>query len=85
MLSLRQKLKLVGFAIGIFVCFTTFGLLQEKIFRGRYGEEIDTDGKAGEVFRLPIIFGAMQCMFYCLFAKGWTYKIALRLTTLSSF
>jgi hypothetical protein len=76
MLTLRQKLKLVGFAFGIFACYTTFGVLQEKIFRGRYGEENDPfDGKKGEVFRLPIIFGAMQSIFYMTFAKG--LKISL--------
>lgn len=70
MLSLRQKLKLVGFALGIFVCYTTFGVLQEKIFRGRYGEEIAADGIAGEKFKLPIIFGGMQSVFYMTVAKG---------------
>lgn len=70
MLTLRQKAKLVGFAIGILACYTTFGVLQEKIFRGRYGEEIAADGKAGEKFKLPIIFGGMQCIFYMVFAKG---------------
>lgn len=70
MLSLRQKIKLVGFALGIFICYTTFGVLQEKIFRGRYGDEVAEDGKVGEKFKLPIIFGGMQCIFYMMFAKG---------------
>lgn len=71
MLSFRLKLKLIGFAIGIFACYTTFGLLQEKIFRGRYGNETDiVDGKPGEKFRLPISFGLMQSIFYTSFAKS---------------
>lgn len=70
MLSLHQKLKLLGFASGILVCYTTFGVLQEKIFRGRYGDDVAADGKPGEIFKLPIAFGAMQCIFYTTFAKG---------------
>jgi hypothetical protein len=70
MLSLRQKLKLLGFAVGILVCYTTFGLLQEKIFRGRYGKEVVANATVGETFKLPITFGAMQCVFYTSFAKG---------------
>jgi solute carrier family 35 (UDP-galactose transporter), member B1 len=77
MLSLRQKLKLVGFAAGILVCYTVFGLLQEKIFRGRYGNEVQADGKTGEVFKLPITFGAMQCVFYTTFAKGLLVFVCL--------
>lgn len=70
MLSLRLKLKLLGFAVGILVCYTIFGVLQEKIFRGRYGDEVQADGKKGEIFKLPISFGAMQSIFYTTFAKG---------------
>lgn len=70
MLMLRQKLKLCGYAIGIFGCFAIFGLLQEKIFRGRYGDEIAADGKPGERYTMPITFGAIQCIFFVLFAKG---------------
>lgn len=70
MLLLRDKLKLCGYAIGIFGCFAVFGLLQEKIFRGRYGDEIAADGKIGERYTMPITFGAIQCIFFVLFAKG---------------
>lgn len=70
MLTVNQKVKLVGFAMGIFVCYTCFGVLQEKIFRGRYGDEINEDGKAGERFTLPVAFAAVQCITYMLFAKG---------------
>lgn len=70
MLSVNQKLKLVGFASGIFVCYTIFGVLQEKIFRGRYGEEISEDGKPGERFTFPVAFVAVQCIAYMLFSKG---------------
>lgn len=71
MLTVKQKLNLCGLALGIFGCFTVFGLLQEKIFRGRFGDNIDpVDKKLGEVFRLPIAFGLMQDIFFALIAKG---------------
>lgn len=71
MLTYKQKLKLCGFALGIFGCFTVFGLAQEQIFRGRYGNETDpVDGKAGERYRMPIVFGLIQGIFYASFAKG---------------
>jgi archaellum biogenesis protein FlaJ (TadC family) len=71
MLSPRLKLKLIGFAVGILVCYTIFGVLQEKIFRGRFGDEVQADKKVGEVFKLPVMFGAMVSVFYTLFAKGF--------------
>lgn len=70
MLSFRLKLKLLAIASGILVCYTVFGVLQEKIFRGRYGTEAQADGKIGEIFKLPISFGAMQSVIYSLTAKG---------------
>jgi hypothetical protein len=75
MLSFRQKLKLIGFAIGILTCYTIFGLVQEQIFRGRYGNDtIDSiDGKPGEKFRQVISFGLMQSIFYTTFGKSEQY------------
>lgn len=82
MLANHQKLKLVGFAVAIFMSYTAFGLLQEKIFKGRYGEiKLVTDAEvgngnfnetisSGERFAFPVSFVAVQCIVYCLFAKG---------------
>lgn len=75
MLEFRQKLKLSGYAIGIFSCFAIFGVLQEKIFRGRYGEEIGADGNKGDRYTMPFSFGAMQCIFFVLFAKGYCLEL----------
>ncbi|XP_037050981.1 solute carrier family 35 member B1 homolog isoform X3 [Bradysia coprophila] len=69
-LPLRQTIKFCGYAIGIFGCFAIFGLLQEQLFRGRYGDEIEADGKVGERYTMPITFGAVQCVFSALFAKA---------------
>lgn len=71
MLSVKQKLKLLAFASGIFISYTLFGVLQEKIFLGRYGEEInEQDGQPGERFIFSVAFVAIQCVVYSLFAKG---------------
>lgn len=85
MLTLRQKIKLCFYAIGIFVCFGIFALMQEKIFRGRYGEEIGADGKIGERYTMPITFGAVQCIFFVIVAKGlFDFFVSTENKTLSS-
>lgn len=70
MLSVRQKLKLLGFSAGIFVFYAIFGILQERIFRGRYGTKVNEDGEVGEKFEFPVDFVAVQCIVYACFAKG---------------
>lgn len=66
MLSVHQKLSLVAYACGIFVSFTVYGVLQELIFRGKYG--VDHDG-VGENFTFSVAFVAIQCIASSLFAK----------------
>jgi solute carrier family 35 (UDP-galactose transporter), member B1 len=70
MLTFGQKLKLLGFAAGVLVTYTAFGILQEIIFRGRFGGEIAADGELGERFEMPISFRVLQCVFNTMFAKG---------------
>lgn len=69
-LPLRKSIILCGCVIGIFVCSAIFGLLQEQIFRERYGDEDEGDGTVGERYTMPITFGAAQCIFSVLLAKG---------------
>ena len=70
MLTFKQKLKLLEYSVGFLVCYTLNGIIVEKIFRGRYGDELQVDGKHGETFKTVITFGALQSIFYTLFAKG---------------
>lgn len=63
-------MKLLGFSAGIFVFYAAFGVLQERIFRGRYGTEVKEDGQVGDVFEFPVAFVAVQCIVYANFAKG---------------
>lgn len=63
-------MKLLGFSAGIFVFYAIFGVLQERIFRGRYGNEVKEDGQVGDVFEFSVAFEAVQCIVYASFAKG---------------
>lgn len=56
-------------ATGIFVCYFVFGILQEKITRGRYGDELNEDGTTGERFTYSLALVGVQCAVNWLFAK----------------
>lgn len=78
MLTFKQKLKLSGLATGVFGCFTIFALVQEQIFRERYGNNTDpVDGKSGERFRMPMSAGLMQNAVYAILAKGILRMVVL--------
>lgn len=61
--------KLLICSVGIFVCYFMFGILQEKITRGRYGDEINEDGKKGDRFTFTLALVGVQCFCNWLFAK----------------
>ncbi|KAG5679546.1 hypothetical protein PVAND_009106 [Polypedilum vanderplanki] len=44
--------------------------MQEKITRGRYGENINEDGTIGERFTFTLALVAVQCIFNWFFAKA---------------
>lgn len=67
---LNDKSRMLFSAAGIFVSYSIFGVLQEKITRGRYGEELSDDGKFGERFTFTLALVGVQCFFNWLFAKG---------------
>lgn len=62
--------KLLICSIGIFSCYFVFGILQEKITRGRYGEELNADGSIGERFTFTLALVGVQCACNWIFAKG---------------
>jgi hypothetical protein len=69
--TFNQHLTLVGLSLGIIVSFTIFGLVEEKIFRGRFGNETDSvDGQIGEKFRLLYSFDLMQSISLTIIAKS---------------
>lgn len=67
---INDKTRLLISAAGIFICYFYFGIMQEKITRGRYGKEMNEDGKIGERFTFTLALVAVQCIFNWLFAKG---------------
>ncbi|CAK9831264.1 Solute carrier family 35 member B1 homolog [Anthophora retusa] len=56
--------KLLFCVVGIFVCYFHFGMLQEKITRGQYGDE-----KNSEKFTYMFSLVFFQCLVNYLFAK----------------
>lgn len=59
-----KQFKLLFCALGIFVCYFHFGMLQEKITRGQYGDE-----KNSEKFTYMFSLVFFQCLINYLFAK----------------
>lgn len=59
-----MKTKLLICAAGIFVCYFYFGILQEKITRGQYGE-----GEIKEKFTYMFALVFVQCLVNYVFAK----------------
>lgn len=60
----NKHTKLLVCAAGIFVCYFYFGMLQEKITRGQYG-----DGENREKFTYMFALVFVQCLVNYVFAK----------------
>ncbi|XP_006889939.1 PREDICTED: solute carrier family 35 member B1-like [Elephantulus edwardii] len=59
-----DRLRLPLCFLGIFVCYFYYGILQEKITRGKYGE-----GAKQETFTFALTFVFIQCVINAVFAK----------------
>ena len=59
-----KRSKLLFCAVGIFICYFHFAMLQEKITRGQYGDE-----KNSEKFTYMFTLVFCQCLINYLFAK----------------
>lgn len=70
MALLNERTRMIVSAAGIFVSYSIFGVLQEKITRGRYGEELNEDGTTGERYTYTLALVGVQCLCNWLFAKG---------------
>lgn len=70
MTVLNDKSRMIVSAAGIFFSYTIFGFLQEKVTRGRYGDEENEDGTTGERFTFTLALVGVQCLFNWMFAKG---------------
>lgn len=67
---MSDKKKVIIAAVGIFVCYFYFGIIQEKITRGRYGDELQEDGTRGERFTFMLALVGVQCICNWIFAKA---------------
>ncbi|XP_053695272.1 solute carrier family 35 member B1 homolog [Sabethes cyaneus] len=67
---MSDKKRFLIAAVGIFVCYFYFGIIQEKITRGRYGDDPQEDGTRGEQFTFTLALVGVQCICNWLFAKA---------------
>lgn len=67
---MSDQKKVIIAAVGIFVCYFYFGIIQEKITRGRYGDELQEDGTRGEQFTYALALVGVQCICNWVFAKA---------------
>lgn len=70
MLPFKKKLDFLALSVGIFFFYTIWAVLQERVYRGKYGQVVDENGHIGETFTFPVAFVAMRCIFSTIFAKG---------------
>uniref|UniRef100_A0ACB8EUR8 Uncharacterized protein n=1 Tax=Sphaerodactylus townsendi TaxID=933632 RepID=A0ACB8EUR8_9SAUR len=61
---LPERLRLPVCCLGVFVCYFWYGVLQESITRGKYGE-----GAKQEKFRYALSLVFIQCVINAIFAK----------------
>ncbi|NXV72839.1 S35B1 protein, partial [Atlantisia rogersi] len=61
---LPERLRLPVCFLGVFACYFYYGILQESITRGRYGE-----GAKQEQFRYALTLVFIQCVINAAFAK----------------
>lgn len=67
---MNENTKFIVAALGIFLFYFYFGILQEKITRGRYGDTANEDGTVGEKFTFALALCGIQCLWNWIFAKG---------------
>lgn len=67
---MNDNTKFLICALGIFFSYFYFGILQEKITRGRYGDAPNEDGTHGEKFTFTLALVGIQCLWNWIFARG---------------
>lgn len=71
MIKIPEKSKFLLTALGIFFCYFLYGIVQEKITRGRYGDKPNEDGSLGERFTFSLSLVWIQCLCNFVFAKAY--------------
>ena len=60
MLSIKKRMEIIGTSIGLFCCYSVFGILQEEIFMKN----------TPAPFIYPVTFVCILCVFYTFLAKS---------------
>ncbi|KAG8231877.1 hypothetical protein J437_LFUL011782 [Ladona fulva] len=63
---MQKRIKFFGSALGIFVCYFYYGILQERITRGKYGGK---NGEEEEKFVYALSLVLVQCVINFIFAR----------------
>ncbi|XP_062519669.1 solute carrier family 35 member B1-like [Corticium candelabrum] len=74
--TIGEKSKLTVCFVGIFVSYLLYGVVQEKVTRGKYGE-----GENAERFTFTLALVCIQCIINAVFAKLVTSVIGAGKTT----
>jgi len=65
----NHRIKLIGYALGVFISYTFYGWFQEKLFFVNYERQIGNE-TVTEHFEFPIAFTGIQCVAYVIVAKS---------------
>lgn len=60
MVKYEKEIRFIFYSSSIFICYFIFGILQEKITRGKYG---------GEIFTCALSLVLIQCLVNFTFAQ----------------
>lgn len=73
----------VRFAIaagGIYICYFYYAIVQETIFKERYGDKPNDDGTKGERYRFALALVSIQCYLSWILARGFYCSSLRRIT-----
>ncbi|KAL7730629.1 hypothetical protein ACLKA6_003408 [Drosophila palustris] len=69
-MNIPEQSRFAIYALGIFFAYFLYGIVQEKLTRGRYGDQVQPDGNVGERYTYTLALVWVQCLCNYLFAKG---------------
>lgn len=79
---MNDRTKFIIYALGIFVSYFYFGILQERITRGRYGgDESGDNPEEGERFTYMMALCGIQCIVNWLYAHGELVRFSVTIQT----
>lgn len=70
----NYRIKFIITAFGIFISYLCVGILQEKIMKSHYGDQINADGTKGEKFTYANTLAAVSLLSGFIFIGGKQVK-----------